>query len=52
MANPGQLESEYLLANRAYWDEQAASFAERGPRAWARGDMEGPQALLTASNRY
>lgn len=36
MANPGHPESEYLLANRVYWDEQAASFAERGRRAWAR----------------
>jgi SAM-dependent methyltransferase len=27
--------SEYVLANRAYWDKQAESYAERGRRAWA-----------------
>ena len=36
MPSHGHPQSEYLLTNRAYWDEQATSFAERGRRAWAR----------------
>jgi SAM-dependent methyltransferase len=36
MPSHGPSKAEYLLTNRAYWDEQAASFAERGRRAWAR----------------
>jgi SAM-dependent methyltransferase len=33
-SNDADSKSDHLLVNRAYWDEQAASFAERGRRAW------------------
>ena len=35
MPNNEDSKSEYVPANRAYWDEQAASYAERGRRSWA-----------------
>jgi SAM-dependent methyltransferase len=35
MSNNEDSRPEYVLANRAYWDEQAASYAEKGRRAWA-----------------
>ncbi|HET9446414.1 MAG TPA: class I SAM-dependent methyltransferase [Steroidobacteraceae bacterium] len=36
MPGNGSSRRDHVLANRAYWDEQAKSFAERGRRAWAR----------------
>jgi len=35
MTNSKAPSSEYILANRTYWDQQAVSYADGGRRAWA-----------------